>query len=59
MSSITRKSVDTANNDSEATGRTSLDIFADLEATLEEVAEENPRLEESAESSSKSTGDLK
>jgi two-component system NtrC family sensor kinase len=43
----------------ETTARTSLDIIADLEATLDQVAEANPRIGEGPAEASKAHADLK
>ncbi len=45
--------------DNHETEQQHMDIFADLEATLDEVAEANPRVEASEEDSSKTVADLK
>lgn len=39
--------------------KTTIDIIAELEATLDEVAENNPRIDQSSADDYKSTGDLK
>ena len=49
----------TAEYDPEDTAKTSMDIIADLEATLNEVAESNPRIDEENDELSKSTTDLR
>jgi len=49
----------TAEYEPEDTAKTSMDIIADLEATLNEVAESNPRIEEEGDELSKSTTDLR
>ena len=62
-----RKSNDYKNTAATPTGesteddtvRTSLDVIADLEATLNEVAEANPRIDDADDESSKSQADLR
>ena len=44
-----KNNIKTADFEAEDTAKTSMDIIADLEATLNEVAESNPRIEEDSE----------
>jgi len=55
MPTVTKKTTDPLNDSNEI----SVDLIADLEATLDEVAEANPRISNTDDNDSKSTTDLR